>query len=530
MSPPGCVVGAPNLSPTDNRSRFVAYIVFAVALAVGLYLRLIDLAGPPYENHAFRQTQTLSTVEDYYRHGIDLLHPKTIYMGYPGTFVLELPVFQAMAASLYKLFGPQLAIVRLLNILIGTVSAWLLYLIIKAYFDQMVGLFATMIYWLAPLNLIYHRSMLIDPMAVCCGLASFYLLDNLTACIVPQAQRGPGKSKDAWRWLAFGVATILTAMIKALYLWPAVLLLTVRLFNRRFRPDARLGAIIGIFGLSGVCFLAWNRYASSINDASIFTRGVKPTTLLGISALLSPEYYEELVLHRSKRLLGGFGMLFFPLGLWAAWAERSRGEISRRLWLLILIPPTYLAAFSNINFPHDYYQLIIAPFLAIPPAYGLVWLGRRWLTTNSKALVAWRTGLVISGLVLIVSASFTYRYWYHMPKADPLVLRFEKLCAAKFEAHRPAMVFVAREVTVSPPAADIPEFIYAANLWGFGHIVEQVGETHPLFEQFSPGFTNLEYLVFYGMTCPDWVPTNQFKLEVEDDQNRLFAFRRVAAR
>lgn len=92
--------------------------MFGFALLIGFYLRVIDLNARPHENHVFRQTQTLSTIEDFARHGIDLLHPRTIYMGYPGTFVLELPVFQALAATVGKLGAPQVAVVRVLNILI----------------------------------------------------------------------------------------------------------------------------------------------------------------------------------------------------------------------------------------------------------------------------------------------------------------------------------------------------------------------------------------------------------------------------
>ena len=96
---PGSDAGPLNLMPRDDASHSIVKVVFLVALIAGLYLRLIELSGPPYENHSFRQTQTLSTIEDYYRHGIDHLHPNAIYVGYPGTFVLELPVFQALAAD-----------------------------------------------------------------------------------------------------------------------------------------------------------------------------------------------------------------------------------------------------------------------------------------------------------------------------------------------------------------------------------------------------------------------------------------------
>src|SRR6266516_7109095 len=97
------------------------------ALVTELWLRLIRLSCPPYDAHNFRQTQTLSTIEFFHADGIDLLHPRTIYTGYPGTFVLELPAFQAIAATLYNILGPKIEVVRILNILLGAVTLWLLF-------------------------------------------------------------------------------------------------------------------------------------------------------------------------------------------------------------------------------------------------------------------------------------------------------------------------------------------------------------------------------------------------------------------
>jgi len=524
---------APGVSDTEaaqRTTRWIVGVVFGLALVAGMYLRAIELNGPPYENHVFRQTQTLSTIEDFARHGIDLLHPRTIYMGYPGTFVLELPVFQALAAAIGKLGAPQVAVVRGLNILIGAATTWLLYLVASRYFGRMVGRFSALIYWLAPLNVIYQRSMLIDPSGVLCGLAAFYLLERVTPDASPSESRPASNATSGWLWLWFGLATFLTAMIKALYLWPAVLLFFVKVGDRRFRLDAALWKVFGLFAVSGLCFLAWNFYATTVNNASLFTRGVKPTTLLGMSELFAPGFYKELLFHRSKRLLGGIGLACYPVGLWAAWALRSRRDVAHPLWLLIAIPPSYLALFSNINRPHDYYQLIIAPFLAAVAAFGLVWLGRKVMSAVRGGVVVERVAFVAAAVVLAASGVYTYRWWYQWPQSDPLVLNFERLCARKFEPQGPAMVFVASDHANCPLGSDIPEYLYAANLWGFGRTVRGAEESLRLYEHYAPGFTNLEYLVFYGMDYPAWVPTNQFAPDFQDGAHRLFAFRRAPTR
>ncbi|MEO6034315.1 MAG: glycosyltransferase family 39 protein, partial [Verrucomicrobiota bacterium] len=337
----------------------------AAAFLAGLILRLVGLTYPPYDDHSFRQTQTLSTIENYHSQGIDLLYPKTIYMGYPGTFVLELPLFQAVGALLYDVFGQHLEIIRLMNILMGAGAAWMVFRITWHFIDRRTATMATLLYWLAPLNITYQRSMLIDPTAVFFGLFCFYQLALLLSPLDRENHSGRVSN-----WTLFVISTLLTAMIKALYLLPAVLLLLQQLMARRFRFDRRILQVGVVFAVAGACFLIWNHHATVVNESSPFTDGVKPTSLLGFSALLAPEFYNAFLLHRPKRELGLIGLLLYPIGLWAAWFHGRKWPHFRSLLLIVLIPPTYLLCFANINRPHDYYQLIITPFLAIVSGYG----------------------------------------------------------------------------------------------------------------------------------------------------------------
>ena len=52
--------------------RSAVWAIVGVALAVGLLLRFVGLSYPPFDSHSFRQTETLSTIEAYHAHGIDL--------------------------------------------------------------------------------------------------------------------------------------------------------------------------------------------------------------------------------------------------------------------------------------------------------------------------------------------------------------------------------------------------------------------------------------------------------------------------
>jgi hypothetical protein len=314
-------------------------------------------------------------------------------------------------------------------------------------------------------------------------------------------------------------------MIKALYLWPAVLLLAQVWLARRFKWDAWMIRVLAWFALTGVCFLAWNHHAAGVNDASIFTRGAKPTSHLGMSALFSPDFYRAQIIGRPKVWLGFLGALLYPVGLWAAWRDRSAWKPTS-MALLVLIPPTYLLAFSNINKPHEYYQLIITPFLAMVAGHGLRWLisGRSIPGAPAAARLA-ATGAV--GF-LVAAGVFTYLVWLHQPRRDPQKERLERLCAGKVQPWAPGMVFVAYQISGAPLDHDVPEFLYAAKLWGYGHTVASLAQAKLLFDKYAPAFPRLESVVFYGTDCPVWMPATQFHLSVKDDRNRFYLFQHVS--
>ena len=171
-------------------------ILIGIVIA-GFALRFLGFSEQPFDSHSTRQCQTLATIEDFHRNGINLMKPNTIYMGYPGTLVLELPLFQALAASVYHAMGDHIELVRLLNIAFGACTAWLLFGIVRFAIDRTTAVTTVCIYWLAPLNIVYQRSTLIDPMAVCCGLAALYGL-----MLIANAENVVTRR---WPWFLFAV-------------------------------------------------------------------------------------------------------------------------------------------------------------------------------------------------------------------------------------------------------------------------------------------------------------------------------------
>jgi 4-amino-4-deoxy-L-arabinose transferase-like glycosyltransferase len=504
------------------RSRVVTLAIVAATL-IGLLLRFAYISAPPYDWHAFRQTQTLSTIEAFFRDGLDFLHPRTLYMGYPGVFVLELPIFQAFCALLYHAFGPHLEIVRIVNIFIGAGTAWVLYLAIAHLLDRPTAILTALIYWLAPLNVIYQRSTLIDPLGVFCGILSFYTFSVLA---IPRAQLGtlgPTRIRAGF-FLAFVVSTWFAAMIKALYLWPSTLLFGWAYFTRKLKWDARMASFFAVFMVSGFSFLLWNRYAARVNDLSPFTRGVRPTSLLGMSALIDPEYYLTMIVRRPKWWLGLVPVLLYPVGLLAVWKQRRLARTAVLL-LLIFIPPTYLVVFSFINRPHDYYQLIIAPFLAVIPANAILWLASPCEEESATPEHSLKWAFLLCGGILL-STPLVYLFWAHGGRPDARNLAFERLCAGKISRGTTGMLFVAEGYTSATANSDLPQFLYAAGLWGCARVVKNDSAAKQYFDEFGPAFSNLEYVVFCGLARPLWTPLG-FSACYEDPSQNFYVFRRA---
>src|SRR5437867_5024804 len=80
---------------------------WAVSAAMLLSLRLGHLSGPLDDPHSWRQCDTAHYSLDFFRRGIDLLHPAVCWLGSHRTLILEFPLPEAISALLYHALGPD---------------------------------------------------------------------------------------------------------------------------------------------------------------------------------------------------------------------------------------------------------------------------------------------------------------------------------------------------------------------------------------------------------------------------------------
>ena len=472
-------------------NRLFLFSIFVVVFITAFLFRGFNLDSPPYEQHMFRQTQTMSTVMDFARNGIDLLHPKVNWVGYPGYLVFEFPVFQAIGAMIYTKIGPHIAYIRLFNIFISFICGFFLFLLARKWFGTKVGLYSLFFFLLLPINIIYQRAILVDPFVVFLMVLSLWLLDNIFS-----------KNKHA----AINICILFVVLaiglpIKALYFLPTFLFLAYSIIAKR--PSIFLSSSIIFVSLSSAALLSlWLNHASSVNASYYFSSSSAVLQHMGISSILKPNYYGQLIWRLMNIIMMPMGVMLYLLSLLAI-IMNKRNNINQNLIILITsIPFIYLFLFANINHPHSYYQLPLMPFFSISLAFGL-----NYITEKLDLSITIRRVITIIILVCFVISTLHImvlnRYFFQ--EKDPTV--FSERIKGLIEPNKYAM-FLAGNVLDDRLASSFDanrkykargcEYLYAMDSFGLAQGFDSYNDAIQYFNDNFPHFMgHLDYVVFY---------------------------------
>ncbi|GEM_PF-2785677 len=337
--------------------KIIYFFFFITLIGLSLLPRLIQIGNPYFTNfHLWRQLQTLSTIEWYATHGINLLKPRTNYFGWPGHLVLEFPIFQAFAGKLSSFTGNALLTTRLLNIFIGYLTAGLVFLIGKKLFNRTIGLYAVLFFLFSPLNIIYQRSSIVDIFGTFFSTSAFFF----TLLFF--------ESKKKLPLFLLSLSALTCALVKPLFLLPIIILtgnLIYQELTQKFSKEnlckKTIPIVLSYFFISLVLFY-WLHLSSTLNTTSI-----KTLDHLGFSALLNPTYYFWLFCRLLLEALNPFTALLFIVGAFYSF-NKSAYPLGKILFFSIIL---YYIFFANINLPHNYYSLPLIPFFSLLAAIGL---------------------------------------------------------------------------------------------------------------------------------------------------------------
>jgi hypothetical protein len=131
--------------------------------------------------HVWRQTQTQSTINNFYEEDMNIFNPRRNDRGdSDGIFRMEFPIMQWIVASQYKVFGNHLIITRLFMFLIGFLTILGIYKLLDALFhNTILSVIGAWAFNFSPSFYYYTINPLPDNFALCCsvwGLALFFCM------------------------------------------------------------------------------------------------------------------------------------------------------------------------------------------------------------------------------------------------------------------------------------------------------------------------------------------------------------------
>jgi len=95
-----------NTDASNTKKRIlISKRLFTLPTFLLFALRFLHFGPELDAPHDWRQSDTAWYILDFFRNGIDLLHPAVCWMGASDTVVLEFPLPEAMVAMVWQLFG-----------------------------------------------------------------------------------------------------------------------------------------------------------------------------------------------------------------------------------------------------------------------------------------------------------------------------------------------------------------------------------------------------------------------------------------
>ncbi len=129
--------------------------------------------------HVWRQTQTQSTIVNFYEEDMNILNPRRNHRGSgDGIFRMEFPLMQWLVAGVYKLIGNHLIITRIFMFVIGLFSILGVYkLLVELFKKEILAIIGAWAFNFSPSFFYYTISSLPDNLALCFsiwGIAFFF--------------------------------------------------------------------------------------------------------------------------------------------------------------------------------------------------------------------------------------------------------------------------------------------------------------------------------------------------------------------
>lgn len=311
--------------------------------------------------HSWRQTQTQTTINNFYEEDMNILNPRRNDRGNgDGIFRMEFPLMQWLVAGSYYVFGKSVLVTRLFMFGIGLLSVFGMYKLLLILFKkELLAIIGAWAFNFSPSFFYYTINPLPDNLALCCAIWGLVLFFKWT------------ESKKHTQLVLCGILLSIGALCKLpfilYFIVPAVYLLRNIFRNRQYKKNVLQGVLV----FASLLFpLLW--YITVIPEwvgngivSGMFDNSMNFSTLL--------DYLIHNLISTLPELLLNYGsILFFIAGFYFLFKKKA----FRNSHFLLVISLSFgvLGYFAfEINMIakiHDYYLFPFYPLLFILVGYG----------------------------------------------------------------------------------------------------------------------------------------------------------------
>jgi len=372
--------------------------------------RLYRFHNPVADWHAFRQADTASVTREYTKNGIDLLRPKyqdlsNIQSGkdnLEGWRMVEFPMVNGLVALLVNSL-PFLGLVpasRIISIAFSIGATISLYFLVKRISGKNIAFFSAATFALLPFSVFYGRAILPEPAMLFFSIGSLLFFTRYL-----------DKKQPLWSYFLSALFLALAILLKPFvgFLGLVYLVLAWQKFGKNIYKHIEL---ILFVGLSFVPFFWWREWIKQ------FPSGIPANDWLFNSNNIRfrPAWFRWLFYERLTKLFIGYvGWIFITSNLIKFKKNLSEIAVYGSWGLGLLL---YLVIIATGNVQHDYYQVIMLPFVSILLGRGAWSFYRYWkvkIGTNSAQLA---TSMIFVLMLVFawkaVSGYFNVNHWEYV--------------------------------------------------------------------------------------------------------------------
>ena len=377
-------------------------LFFFVMIALSVIMHWQHFSKDIISIHVWRQTQTQSTIDNFYEEDMNILNPRRNDRGNgDGIFRMEFPLMQWIVALNYKIFGQSVLLTRIVMFLTGLLSLLGMYVLFKIIFkSHIAGMMAAWALCFSPSFYFYTINPLPDNFALCLAIWSLYFIFKWIK---------QGKLKNLLIGSFILSISSLCKLPFILYYSIVFSFILVSFIRKQINIKELLIQSLAGFGFA-ILPLIW--YASVVSswDGNGIVQGIVSNEFSGAVIF---DYLQYNLVSVLPELLLNYGTVpFFIAGFYFLFKRKkykSEDFIIYLLWSLSILA-YFIFEINMIAKIHDYYLFPFYPILFILVVYGAM---QFW--NSKKKYVKY----IVVGIFLILPLTAIIRMHVRWNESDP---------------------------------------------------------------------------------------------------------------